>query len=140
MSTFPGAQTRYPTARGFCLTEALVGLALVGGVLLFGFALQAQHFREARETELEAGLLERGRAIAESLREGLHPLATGPVDLDLAWPGGATGQEAYSFQLAVAPTEVSGLCDVEIVGRAFGRRWHDLSLRTRVYLPTVPCQ
>jgi prepilin-type N-terminal cleavage/methylation domain-containing protein len=125
--------------RGFSLLEALIALALVSVVLLFGFALQARLFLRGNDIAVEEELLARGAAVAESLRAGVLPLRSGTVDGSLAWPGPEQA-ERFSFTLEVAPTDTDGVCRVSIRGRGVGRgRLHDVALETRVWVAGGPC-
>ena len=131
---------RSSSRRGFSLLEALIALALVGVILLFSFAIQAQQLRERHGLETEERLLELGSSLAVSLQAGLHPLRAGAVDPRLAWP--RAGPQRVHFFLDIEPAGAPGLCAVRIRGRAISRggRWHDLELETRVWRPGASCQ
>lgn len=125
---------------GFTLLEALLALLLVGIALLLDLGLKAQ----AREIEarlaIEADLVRRAEAAIESVRTGVHPLRSGPVDPELAWPVAAT--HGLSMILVVDPADVASLCRLTIRGQARGGRGrlHDVELETLVWQPGARCE
>ena len=127
-------------ATGFSLLEATVALAILGVALLLDLGLQAQSreidARLASETELSR----RAEAVVESVRAGVHPLRSGPVDPDLAWPN--QPGSPLSMILDVGVTEVSGLCRVVVRGQSRGRRGqrHEVQLETLIYRQGSPCR
>jgi prepilin-type N-terminal cleavage/methylation domain-containing protein len=135
----PHRHQRAPPA-GFTLLEALLALALVGVALLLDLGLQAQSREIEARLAAEADLLRRAEATLESLRSGVHPLRTGPVDGALAWP--MPGEPALSMLLVVDPTDVPGLCRVKLHGQTRGLRGrpHDLELETLVWQAGSPCR
>jgi hypothetical protein len=87
----------------------------------------------------EADLLRRAEAAIASVRAGVHPLATGPVDADLAWPRGA--DPSLSMILVVDAAGPPGLCRVIVHGQARSVRGrpHDVELDTLIWQPGSPC-
>jgi prepilin-type N-terminal cleavage/methylation domain-containing protein len=101
---------------GFTLVEAVVALALVGVALLLDLGLQARVRQIEARVAAEADLLRRAEAAIESVRSGIHPLATGPVEGDLAWPSPA--EPTLAMILVVDPTDAPGLCRVKLHGQS----------------------
>jgi prepilin-type N-terminal cleavage/methylation domain-containing protein len=125
--------------RGFSLLEALIALALVGLALLLDLGLQAQSREIEARLAAESDLLRRAEATIESVRAGVHPLRSGPVDPVLAWP--TVADPALSMMLVVDPTGVPGLCRVMLHGQTRARRGrpHDIDLDTLVWQPSSSC-
>jgi prepilin-type N-terminal cleavage/methylation domain-containing protein len=124
---------------GFTLLEALIALALVGMALLLDLGLQAQSRELEGRLAVEDDLLRRAEAAIESVRSGVHPLRTGPVDPDLAWP--TTADPALSMILVVDPSGVAGLCRLTVHGRNRGLRGrlHDVELETLIWQQGSMC-
>jgi len=127
--------------RGFTLLEVLVALTIVGIALLLGGGIHWRVQAIGRGLEVEAELLRRAQGVVESVRAGVHPLATGPVNAELAWVG-SVGGEMQSMNLVVEPAELAGLCQVRVHGRSRGKRsgWHDVNLETLVWRPGASCK
>jgi len=125
---------------GFSLVEALVALALVGLGLMLDLGLQAQSREIDARLAVEAELLRRAEAVIESVRVGVHPLHSGAVEPQLAWP--TVPDPQLSMILLVDTTDVSSLCRVTVHGQMRGRRGrlHDVSLETLIWQPGSPCQ
>jgi hypothetical protein len=144
------AKTRQGSAPGFTLLEALLALALVGVALLLDLGLQAQARAIEARLAIEADLLRRAEAVVESVRAGAHPLASGPVDGALAWP--VSADPALRMSLLVEPTEVPGLCRVEVRGSMPWRvgsplpqgagegAVHDVRVDTLIWRPGASCR
>jgi Tfp pilus assembly protein PilV len=124
---------------GFTLLEALFALVLVGMALMLDLGLQARSRQLDLEVAAEADLLRRAQAAIESVRAGVHPLATGAVDAALAWP--LPADPRLSMVMVVDPTDAAGLCRVVVRGQTRsgrGRR-HDVELETFVWQAGSPC-
>jgi prepilin-type N-terminal cleavage/methylation domain-containing protein len=125
---------------GFSLLEVLVALALLGVALLLDLGLQAQSREIDARLAAETELSRRAEAVIESVRAGVHPLRSGPVDPDRAWP--IAPESPLSMILDVDLTDVSGLCRLVVRGHARGRRGrpHEVQLETLIYQPGSPCR
>ena len=133
------AQADALRAGGFSLVEALVALALVGIALMLDLGLQAQSREIGDRLAVEAELVRRAESAIESVRAGSHPMRSGAVDPDLAWPSPA--DPGLAMILMVDPTDVSGLCRVTVRGQMQEPRGrpHDVQLETLIWRPGAPC-
>jgi prepilin-type N-terminal cleavage/methylation domain-containing protein len=125
---------------GFTLVEALVALALIGLGLLLDLGLQAQSRELEQYLGAEADLVRRAEAAIESVRAGVHPLRSGPVDPALAWPSAA--DPPVAMILVVDPSDVDGLCRLMVRGQSRSARGrpHDVTLETLVWRPGAACE
>ena len=112
----------------------------MGLALLLDLGLQAQSREIETRLAAESDLLRRAEAAIESVRAGVHPLRTGPVDPALAWP--AVADPTLSMILVVDPAGVPGLCRVMLHGQVRARRGqpHDIDLDTLVWQPSSTCR
>jgi prepilin-type N-terminal cleavage/methylation domain-containing protein len=125
---------------GFTLIEALVALVLVGVAILLDLGLQMQSREIDARLAAEAELLRRAEAVLESVRAGVHPLTSGPVDGTLAWPDPA--DPALAMILLVERTDVAGLCHLVVRGQSREPRGrpHDVELETLLWRPGSLCR
>ncbi|HVR28475.1 MAG TPA: hypothetical protein VMS86_02980 [Thermoanaerobaculia bacterium] len=116
-----------------------MALALVGLALMLDLGLQAQSRELEARVAAEADLVRRAEAVIESVRAGVHPLETGPVDADLAWP--APADPRLRMVLVVGGSEVAGVCRLVVRGQTRSRRErpHGVELETLVWRPGSPC-
>ena len=128
------------TTGGFTLLEALLALTLVGLALMLDLGLRAQSREIEARAAAEADLLRRAGAVIESVRAGLHPLRTGPVDASRAWPWPAG--PGVGMVLRVGATETAGVCRLVVWGHAAALRGppHEVELATMVWQPGSPCR
>ena len=125
---------------GFTLIEVVVSLSILGIALLMAMGLLWQTGRARQGVETEAELLARAEAAVESVRAGVHPLVSGPVDAALAWPVPVEG-DRFALLLEVETTDVPGVCRLQIEGRSIDARgrWHTITLETMVFKPGSAC-
>jgi Tfp pilus assembly protein PilV len=130
---------RRAAADGFSLVEALIALVLVGLALMLDLGLQAQSREIEDRLRVEAELVRRAESVIESVRAGQHPMRSGAVDPELAWPSAA--DPALAMILMVDPTEVSGVCRITVRGHLQGPRGrpHDVELETMIWRAGSPC-
>ena len=126
---------------GFTLIEALVALMIVGGALLLEVGAQWQSREVLHRLAIESALLASAQATVESVRAGVLPLKSGPVDPMLASPIDAleVGEE---LTLEVGTSVVAGLCRLTVRGRVLDRRGrsHSIELKTQVWRPGASCR
>jgi len=121
-----------------------VALALIGVALALDLGLQAQARQLDGRLAAEAELLRRAEAAIASVRAGVHPLRSGPVVADLAWP--SPPEPELSMILLVDATDVAGLCRVTVRGNsretrgAWARGPHDLQLEVLLWQPGSTCR
>ncbi len=120
--------------RGYSLLETLVALALFGIALVVAAHALSAHAVAARRLELRQELVRTAETVLESVRAGVVPLATGPVDLgeEFAPADGAP----VASSLRVDALEPAGLFKVRV--RASGRTAHgglSVTLTTMVWQP-----
>ncbi len=126
---------------GFTLIEALVALMIVGGALLLEVGAQWQSREVLHRLAIESALLASAQATVESVRAGVLPLKSGPVDPMLASPIDAL-EGGEELTLEVGTSVVAGLCRLTVRGRIRDRRGrsHSIELKTQVWRPGASCR
>jgi len=142
LHTITRMTTHSPTREsGFTLIEALVALMIVGLALLLEVGSQSQRRVALDGLAIESALLKSAEATVESVRAGVIPLTSGPVDAMFALPSGAleVGEE---LSLQVGASGVAGLCRLSVQGRARDRRGrlHSIELQTQVWRSGATCR
>lgn len=123
------------TQGGFLLVEALVALFVIALVLLLEMGLQGRSRIVRARLAAEIELVAQAEATIESVRAGIHPLVSGPVDSLLVWPRTSS---LSTFVLEVEPTRTEGVCNLVLSGASSDG--HDVRLETHVWRQGSPCQ
>ena len=125
---------------GFTLVEAVVALAILGLALLLELGAQWQSRAALEGLASEASLLRHAESTVESVRAGLVPLTSGPVDPFLAIAGGDIGS-GESLALEVESTPVEGVCLLTVQASSRGGRARPRSvvLETQIWRPGARC-